>query len=158
MKQLIYITLLFIGFSAHAGNPSDSTTKTTQSAPLTVNGGTIRKVMGDRVYMKSTNSKVVAIKCTKNPKNFCMYVAKADGEEESGDLDPLSCPTVSQTQVPDPIFSQQFPNAQKSYVGIPQTSGGIRYYEVNSATMECTPNDEQFAVIVTLDPEIEIEE
>lgn len=157
MKQLLYISLLLIGFSAYAGNPSDSTTKTTQSAPVTVNGGTIRKVMGDRVYMKSTNPKVVAVKCTKNPKNFCMYVAKADGEEESGDLDPTMCPTVSQTHVDDPIFSQQFPNPTKAYIGIPQTSG-VRYYEVNSATMECTPNDEQFAVTVTLDPPIEIEE
>jgi hypothetical protein len=153
MKQLFYILFLFIGFSAYAGSPIDSTTKHTQVAPLTVNGGSIRKVMGDRVYMKSTHPKVVGLKCKTNPNVFCAYVAKADGSDD-GDFDPAMCPGVNITHVPDPAYSQQFPNSQRCYLGIPQTTGGIRYYEINSAKMECASD----ATTITIDPPIEIEE
>ncbi|WEK21334.1 MAG: hypothetical protein P0Y49_09290 [Candidatus Pedobacter colombiensis] len=155
MKQLIYIALLLIGFQANALTSDDSTaTVQSQHSKRTISGGTTKKEMGVRVWMKSTNNKVIAIKCKKNPNVICAYTAKADDSDEG--IDETLCPTTSATHISNPFYSQQFPNAQKCYLGIPQVNGGVVYYEVNTISYECSQSDEYNATI-HFTPELDLE-
>lgn len=152
MKQLLYIALLLISYQAGAFTSCDSTGI---PAKKSINGGSIKKQMGNRVYMKTNSPKVFAIKCLKNPNVICAYVASV-AEEEGGD--PYLCPANSSTFVPDPYYSMQFPNPQKTYVGIPKAQGGVKYYELNSATFDCSSaGGDNGHVLINLDPPVEIE-
>jgi uncharacterized protein YuzE len=146
MKQFLYLALLMIGFQAAASNDSSLTV-----IHRTVNGGTVKKEMGDRVYMKTNSNKVYAIKCVKNPKVVCAYVAKATEDVEEPEL----CPAISMF-IPEPYYSMQF-NPEKAYVGIPNSQGGITYHEVHSAEINCTTAEAEETILITLDPPLDLE-
>jgi hypothetical protein len=153
MKQFIYIVLLLIGFQAGAITTDDSSTVSTS---ITLNGGNVTKQMGNRVYMKSSNPKVCAIKCEKNPRIVCAYVRSAV-EEDGGGLDRLSCPSMTNTFIPEPYYSM-LGDPAKTYLGIPDVQGGVKYYEVNSVKFDCSAADgENGSVLIQFDPPLDLE-